>query len=184
MEMMGKDVAERMYWYQSRQGRFVVVEPSIEGKRIALGSMRELQEHRAEARLGELWQIDRPPSRNPRYFFDMESGKWRLPARHGGWDRAYTHMAFGFAVGLTLALAALVAFVLEAEYVWASGIVALGSLGGQWQVSRLFVAYEMTEDDAINDEEYRDIGGYTWGVAGGNAVSLSLLTAGLMVTLG
>ena len=137
--VMGKDMTDPMYWYQSRQGRFVAVEPGIEGKRVSLGTMRELQEHRAEAGLGELWQIDRPPSRNPRYF--LRHGKREVeaastPRRMGPGLHAHGIRVCG---GSDAGIGGIGSVRLGGGVcVWASGIVVLGSLGGQWQVSQTF----------------------------------------------
>ena len=90
-------------------------------------------------------------SDNPNSFVGRY-GQIRLPAAHKWlWDRQGAHAAFGCVV------AAVGGFgVWFGEW----GLLVLAAI-----VTHLFLRYEVTEDDSINDHAYVDIGGYLTGFA-------------------
>lgn len=86
--------------------------------------------------------------------FTGRYGQKRLPAAHNWhWDRQGIHAALGFGFGLTLFLHWILPLVL----------------------SYLFVNYERSEDENINDFAYVDIAGFLIGF------SLSAITTGLII---
>ena len=100
-------------------------------------------------------------------WYEGRAGQRRRKPRPFYWDRAGIHAAFGLFVAACLCWTAALSF--EALY---AGL-ALAAL-----VTFVFWRYEVSEDDAVNDERYSDIGGYLVGLC----AALPGVPAAIMLT--
>ena len=98
-----------------------------------------------------------------RGFYVGRAGQYRLPAKSGLPDRFWLHLKIGMALA---ALGVLGAVIIRLGYPVGWAVTAAHAVA-----VALFMLYEVTETADINDQAYRDIGGFQVGFIGAWAVA-------------